>query len=282
MEIPAGPRGTYRLAQYDDYTHLSRDRFPHVPPLTLRQAQGNAISLRARVSAADLPGTWGFGLWNDPFGLSLGFGGTASRLPALPQAAWFFYGSKENHLSLRGGSSSSERSEERIETRRHRTRRVGNPLADREIASGNPQKAGAGDRPRNDTPANGFFAGTFRSPSIPSLLLAPAALTLPLLPIRPISRWLRRLTSKIILQSGIPVEVDVTKWHEYKIEWQRDGCSFFVDGQSILVTPISPRGRLGLVIWIDNQYAFWRPDGRAGWGTLENPKAWMEIEGLDI
>ncbi len=241
MEIPNGARGTYRLAQYDDYTHLRRDQFPHVPPLTLppsgtvRQAQGNAVSLRARVSAADLPGTWGFGLWNDPFGLSLGFGGTASRLPALPQAAWFFYGSKENHLSF-----------------------------------------------RDDLPANGFFAGTFRSPAIPSLLLAPAALTLPLLPIRPLSRWMRKITSKIILQSAVPVEVDVTKWHEYKIEWRCNGCSFFVDGQPILETPISPRGQLGLVIWIDNQYAAWTSDGRAGWGTLANPAAWMEIEGLEI
>jgi hypothetical protein len=225
MEIPAGPRGTYRLAQYDDYDYLHRDRFPHVPPLT--------VSLRARVSTTDLPGTWGFGLWNDPFGLSIGFGRTAGRLPALPQAAWFFNGSKDNYLSF-----------------------------------------------RDDLPANGFFAGTFRSPDIPSPFLAPAALALPLLPIRPVSRWIRRMTSKIILQNGVPVQANVTKWHEYKISWRREGCSFFVDGQSILETSISPRGRLGLVIWIDNQYAFWRPNGRVGWGTLENPKAWMEIEGL--
>jgi hypothetical protein len=227
LEIPAGARGTYRLSQLDDYAALRRDRFPHVPPLT--------INLRARVSAADLPGTWGFGVWNDPFGLSLGFGGNSGRLPALPQAAWFFYGSIENYLSF-----------------------------------------------RDDLPANGFFAGTFRSPAIPSLLLAPAALALPFLPFRPISRWMRRLASKLILQGGVPVEANVKEWHDYKISWQRDGCSFFVDGQSILETPISPRGRLGLVIWIDNQYAFWRPDGRLGWGMLENPKAWMEIEGLEI
>jgi hypothetical protein len=227
MEIPAGTRGTYRLAQLDDYTRLPCRRFPNAAPQT--------VNLRLRVSATDLPGTWGFGLWNDPFGLSLGFGGTAGRLPTLPQAVWFFYGSKENYLSF-----------------------------------------------RDDLPANGFFAGTFRSPAIPSLLLAPAALTLPLLPIRPISRWMRRLTSKIIHQSSVPVQVDVKKWHEYKIDWQRDGCNFFVDGKSILETPISPRGQLGLVIWIDNQYAAWGPDGRAGWGVLENPKAWMEVEGLKI
>ena len=47
-----------------------------------------------------MPGTWGFGLWNDPFALSLGFGGK-QRLPSLPNAAWFFFASPENHLSLR-------------------------------------------------------------------------------------------------------------------------------------------------------------------------------------
>jgi len=60
----------------------------HAPPCT--------FSLHARLSGTDLPGTWGFGLWNDPFGLSLGFGGQAARLPALPQAAWFMHASPPN------------------------------------------------------------------------------------------------------------------------------------------------------------------------------------------
>lgn len=93
LEIPAGPRRTYRLAQLDDYAALPRRRFPHRPPLTL--------SLRARLSAADLPGTWGFGLWNDPFGVSVGFGGNAGRLPTLPNAVWFFHASPPNHLAFR-------------------------------------------------------------------------------------------------------------------------------------------------------------------------------------
>ena len=93
LEIPTGERGHYRLAQLDDYSRLPRQRFPWQPPLRL--------SLRARASASDLPGTWGFGLWNDPFSLSLGVGGAARRFPALPQAAWFFYASAQNYLSFR-------------------------------------------------------------------------------------------------------------------------------------------------------------------------------------
>jgi hypothetical protein len=249
MEIPAGPRGTYRLAQFDDYSRRPRRLFPHASPRT--------VCLCARVSADALPGTWGFGLWNDPFGLSLGFGGMPFRLPALPNAAWFFYGSPENHLSLRGAQRRS------------------NPLAGQEIASGQ-------ERPRNDTPANGFFAGTFASPRIPSLLLAPALLAVPLLAIRPLARLLRKLAGKIIRQDGASVRVDVTEWHEYKIEWEPSLCRFSVDETILLETPLAPSGPLGLVIWLDNQYAAWGPDGRPGYGTLSNPAAWMEIEGLSF
>jgi len=227
MEIPAGARGTYRLAQLDDYSRRPRCFFPHAPPLT--------VSLRLRVSASDLPGTWGFGLWNDPFGLSLGFGGSPVRLPALPQAAWFFYGSPENSLSF-----------------------------------------------QEDAPANGFFAGTFASPPLPSLVLAPAVLALPLLTIRPLSRWLHRLAGKFIHQDGAPVREAGSSWHEYKIQWQSCLCRFSVDDVLLLETPLAPSAPLGLVIWIDNQYAAWGPDRRPGYGTLGNPAAWLEITGLSV
>jgi len=93
LEMPSGPEGRYRLAQLDDYTGLARKEFPWQPPLVL--------SLQARVSNPNIPGTWGFGFWNDPFSLSLGFGGGSRRFPALPNAAWFFFASPQNYLSLR-------------------------------------------------------------------------------------------------------------------------------------------------------------------------------------
>ena len=233
LAIPDGLRGSYRLAQIDDYgravthhyMHLPRRAFAWQPPVTLR--------LRARLSASNLPGTWGFGLWNDPFGFAIGFGGTRRRLPALPNAAWFFHASPENYLSL-----------------------------------------------LNDTPPNGFFAGTFRSPRWPSPLLTPALLALPLLALRPVSRLLRRLASRLVRQDGGAVSVDVTHWHDYSIHWQADVVLFLVDGVEILRTPLAPRGPLGLVLWTDNQYAAWRPDGRLGYGTVENPAAWLEIENI--
>jgi hypothetical protein len=93
LEIPAGPAGKYRLAQLDDYHGLPRAQLPHHPPWECR--------LECRASAAGLPGTWGFGLWNDPFSLALGLGGGTRRFPALPQTAWFFHASLPNYLSFR-------------------------------------------------------------------------------------------------------------------------------------------------------------------------------------
>ena len=228
--LPAGTNRSYRLSQLDDYGRLARNRFLHISPWSME--------LRARVSAGDLPGTWGFGLWNDPFGLSLGFGGKPGRLPALPQVAWFMYASPPNWLSLQGDSGTN--------------------------------------------PGNGFFAGTFRSTHIPTLLLAPAVLTLPISIIRPISRALKRLADRIIHQDMVRVDQDVTRWHTYSIKWQVEGCQFLVDGRNILQTPVSPSHPLGLVLWIDNQFAAWTPEGRIRYGILANPTAWLEIERLEF
>ncbi len=92
LSIPAGKADQYRLAQLDDYAQLRRGQFPLHAPRGLR--------LSARTSSGSIPGTWGFGFWNDPFGLSLGFGGNPFRLPVLPNAAWFFGASDENYLSF--------------------------------------------------------------------------------------------------------------------------------------------------------------------------------------
>src|SRR6476660_537047 len=93
LSIPAGQANQYRLAQLDDYAQLPRGELPLESPIEM--------SLFARVSSNSIPGTWGFGLWNDPFGFALGFGGYPRRLPALPNAVWFFGASAESYLSFR-------------------------------------------------------------------------------------------------------------------------------------------------------------------------------------
>ena len=216
LSIPGGPAGRYRLAQLDDYTRLARRRFVWQPPVSLR--------LRARASAADLPGTWGFGLWNDPFGLSLGLGGTAARLPALPQAAWFFHASPPNQLTF-----------------------------------------------HDDQPADGFLAATFRSLTLPPLLLA-AGLPGLLLP-----RLARRAAAGLVAQGSVRLDLDVTAWHAYRLDWNTGQVVFMIDGEKVLETAVAPRAALGLVLWIDNQYAAFPPDGRLAFGTLAGPPARLEL-----
>jgi hypothetical protein len=228
LEIPAGPAGRYRLAQVDDYHQLRRRDFCWKPPLHL--------SLRARASALDLPGTWGFGLWNDPFSLSMGLGGAAQRFPALPEAAWFFFASPPNYLSF-----------------------------------------------RDDLPAQGFLAATFQSPPVPAPLLALAAPGLGLAVLPGGAQLVRRGLRRLVKQSAALVPGDVTAWHTYSLDWQPDSVAFMRDGQIIHSTPVAPRGPLGLVIWIDNQYAALPPAGRLRYGMLENPQpAWLDIDGLEI
>ena len=90
------------------------------------------------------------------------------------------------------------------------------------------------------------------------------------------------MASRLICQDAVRVDVEVTAWHEYSILWLDGDCSFQVDGVKILRAFCSPRPPWGLVLWIDNQYAAWTPEGRLAAGTLENPSAWMEIEDINV
>ncbi|MFZ6020973.1 MAG: hypothetical protein ACOYXO_15315 [Chloroflexota bacterium] len=225
LSIPAGEAGQYRLAQLDDYRYLPRKCFHWQPPVTL--------SLTAQASDSSMPGTWGFGFWNDPFSFSLGAKGSSRRLPVLPNAAWFFYASPQNYLSL-----------------------------------------------RDDLPANGLLAAVFRSPLIPGFLLAPAVLAMPLLALPLTARWLRRLARRLIQQDAARLDVDFTQPHRYQLDWQSRHVRFEVDDKPVFESPLVPKGRLGLVIWIDNQFAAFTSDGKIHFGTLENILISLKIKDL--
>jgi len=92
LQVPGGGGNQYRLAQLDDYAEKVRSEFKWHPPLSL--------SLLVRVSGKAIPGTWGFGFWNDPFSMAMRGGGGKIRLPALPNAAWIFHASAPNYLTL--------------------------------------------------------------------------------------------------------------------------------------------------------------------------------------
>lgn len=227
LEIPPGPGGHYRLAQLDDYAGRPRRAFAWWAPFRLR--------LCARASGDALPGTWGFGLWNDPFGMAVLSGAGLLRLPVLPNAAWFFFASAPNYLSL-----------------------------------------------RDDLPAQGGLAATFRSPRLPAPLLLPALPALPFLFFGATRRLLRRLGSRIVRQAAVSVPPPVTEWRQYELDWRPAGVALSLDGQRLLETDVPPRGPLGLVIWIDNQFAALPPDGPPRYGTLSaSEPAWLEIADLE-
>jgi hypothetical protein len=56
-----------------------------------------------------------------------------------------------------------------------------------------------------------------------------------------------------------------------------------VDGDLLLQTPHSPRGPLGFVCWLDNQYMVATPRGRFAAGVLSTAgEQWLEVAELDI
>jgi hypothetical protein len=203
------------------------------------------LRLEARAAAPSLPGTWGFGLWNDPFSLSLGLGGATRRIPALPNTAWFFFASTPNYLSL-----------------------------------------------RDDLPAVGQLAASFQSPVSQWLWILASLPVLPFLLVPVTARIIRRLARRVIREDAVQLSDTLRPqtnsgapetWRAYQITWLPDQVRFEVDGLEVLNTTVSPRGPLGLVIWIDNQYAAFPSNGKLAFGTLENHQsAWIEIRNLTL
>jgi hypothetical protein len=75
--------------------------------------------------------------------------------------------------------------------------------------------------------------------------------------------------------------LDVTRWHKYSMEWTAARATMHVDDALVLDTPVSPRGPMGIVIWIDNQHAGFHPQGKLTFGLEANPEpAWLEIRDL--
>lgn len=228
LEIPGGPDGRYRLAQLDDCAFVKRRRFRWKAPCTME--------LQARASAQVIPGTWGFGFWNDPFSLGVSAKTGGLRLPALPNAAWYFFAGPPNYLSL-----------------------------------------------REDQPAQGWLVQVFQAPRNPAAMLWSSILMSPLAVFPAGGRWLRRLLRRGLRQDAGALSVDPTQWHTYHLDWRAETLQFHIDGALALTTNLLPRGPLGLVVWIDNQYAAWGADGRARWGTLANQEnTWIEVKDFRV
>jgi hypothetical protein len=134
------------------------------------------------------------------------------------------------------------------------------------------------------TPGYGWKAAVLDTVRLPFFLLAPTApVAMLLMNIRPLYRALWPVGQWAAGVAEAPVAVDMTAWHSYVIEWGSRRAHFSVDGESVLTCDRPPRGPLGFVMWLDNQYAIVTPWGRFGYGWLEaSGRQWLEVDTLAI
>ena len=133
-------------------------------------------------------------------------------------------------------------------------------------------------------PGNGWNAIALRSPSIPDpifTMLGAGALGLLLLPA------LRRLPFQVFYRTShvamAPIPAGLDRWHEYGIDWEAGEARFLVDGETVLIAPHPPHGPLGLVLWIDNQFAVASPARgfRFGASPVGHAQS-LELEGIRV
>ena len=121
------------------------------------------------------------------------------------------------------------------------------------------------------------MAQTFRSPKFHPLLI-PAGMALPFS-----RKTTRRMLGRVIEEDGASLSVDPRQWHGYRLTWSLNRVLFEVDDIQVFESPVSPHPPLGLVIWIDNQFAAFTPEGKIGFGVLENPEpAWLEVKDVEL
>lgn len=144
--------------------------------------------------------------------------------------------------------------------------------------------------PPNDLPLNangigrGWFASTIDAGSWRAKRLIPLA---PLaLVANQFGALRRRIMPPIMAQLGIafrPISATMTDWHTYQIEWHQNGCKFLIDDRLLLETPHAPRGPLGFVCWIDNQYAIVTTRGKVRFGVLSIPaEQYLQVDSVTI
>jgi hypothetical protein len=134
------------------------------------------------------------------------------------------------------------------------------------------------------TPGHGWKAATIDATRPNALLLAPLApLVVLTMNLPPIYRALWPTIQRAVRVKESIVDIEMTEWHTYAIEWGTEQSKFSVDGSIVLQNAPSPRGPLGFVMWLDNQYMVVTPWGRFRWGLLDIPgRQWMEISQLII
>lgn len=134
-------------------------------------------------------------------------------------------------------------------------------------------------------PGWGWKAATLRAGDLPILLLAPAALAaIALTRVPGLGRPVMNVARRAVrAHEALLSEVALNDWHDYELDWQPGVVIFRVDGVERARSAAPPRGPLGFVTWIDNQYALASREGKFGFGVCPTPdEQWLELEGLTL
>jgi len=133
-------------------------------------------------------------------------------------------------------------------------------------------------------PVSGWTAARFQGPSVPGVAVAAmgaagwagmsiARLRSPLL--RRYWRW--------FAGSQSPLLDGLDSWHAYQIDWIEGSARLAVDERVVLETHGPLPGPLGLVLWIDNQWAALSNTAGLRFGVLPTlEEAWLEIRSLRL
>jgi hypothetical protein len=134
-----------------------------------------------------------------------------------------------------------------------------------------------------NTPGCGWKAAALDAIRLPFFLLAPTApIAIPLMNIEPLYRALWPIGQRTMGVGEALLDVDMTGWHTYTLEWRKKRASFSVDSRPVLDCA-APRGPLGFVMWIDTQSLVATPWGQFRWQALPlDHEQWMEVADLRI
>ena len=129
-------------------------------------------------------------------------------------------------------------------------------------------------------PGHGWKAATIDVRRPLFYALAPGApLAMLLMRSRTLYRRLWPLAQRAMGVHEALILVDITKWHDYELVWTETDVRFHVDGARVFHAPQAPRGPLGCVIWLDNQFMIVRPTGVIRHGLVARDEGqWMEVE----
>jgi hypothetical protein len=116
---------------------------------------------------------------------------------------------------------------------------------------------------------HGWKAATLDASRWSFLALAPfAPIGFLLMRVPALYRRLWPLAQRAIGASEALLPVDLVAPHDYECDWLTDRVIFRVEGQTVHESSCSPRGPLGFIAWIDNQYAVVTPQGRFRFGLI--------------